>query len=385
MDESKDEIRANFENVEAQLQSFHNPQKMGGFAVAVFDADTTFYVNGFGYADLENGIPYTVNTEQYVASIAKTTIGIALLKAQELGLLKVEDPINQYLPFEVKNPKFPSSPITIRHLSTHTSSLDYNEAVVESLYVEEELKRESLASFMDDYFNSGTVKYSHRAPGEDWNYSNIGASLAAYIIELQSDMSFSAFTQQYIFDPLRIENTTWFESHSDSNQWTTYYEIKEKKLRKVKTSGVQLYPSRDMITNVQDLTTYCQAIIAQDQRLLSKASFATLLAPSLSSKVSNQSVDNHGLFFMIDRNQYGITYQLTGMNGGDNCINTMMWFDPVTEIGYIFIGNTGQVESNRVAHIWIYRTLVSLGDHVTLEQSMKYKWHNIFSRLRAVF
>ena len=94
---------------------------------------------------------------------------------------------------------------------------------------------------------------------------------------------------------------------------------------------------------------------------------------------------------MIDRNQYGITYQLTGMNGGDNCINTMLWFDPKTELGYIFIGNTGQAKSNRVSHINIYRSLVSLGDYYTFNQrtslsrKIALRWHNFYSRISGLF
>ncbi|MEM0991518.1 MAG: serine hydrolase [Bacteroidota bacterium] len=382
--ESKDEVNATFENVETQLQSFYNEKRLGGFAVAVFDADSVFFSKGFGYSDLKQRIPYTTQTQQYVASIAKTTIGIALLKAQEQGLLALDDPINKYLPFEVKHPKFPELPITIRQLATHTAALDYNEVVVESLYISDSLKNSSLAPFMMDYFGSDTVTYSNYAPGSDWNYSNIGASLAAYIIELQSGKSFADFTQEYIFDPLGMKQTAWFEKNTAPSLRTKYYEVGDQEIEPVATSGVQLYPSRDLITNAVDLTNYCQAIIARDELLLSATSFKELLRPQLNNSVSHQSVDNHAIFFMIDRNQYGITYQMIGMNGGDNCINTMMWFDPVTQLGYIFIGNTGASSLNRVHHIWIYRTLVSLGDHIMFSKSWKYRWHNVKSRLTAM-
>ena len=138
------------------------------------------------------------------------------------------------------------------------------------------------------------------------------------------------------------------------------------------------------------MSIYCQAIISKKPKLLNKVSFDKLLLPQLDNSVTNLSVDNSGLFFMIDRNQYGITYQLTGMNGGDNCINTMMWFDPKTNLGYIFIGNTGGEKLNRINHILIYRTLVSLGNHILIKNSsfgnkVKYKWHNLYNRVRALF
>ena len=62
----------------------------------------------------------------------------------------------------------------------------------------------------------------------------------------------------------------------------------------VQTSGVILYPCRDMITNVEDLTKYCQAIMAKKSELLELASFEKLLSPQLSSSVTNLEDDNSG-------------------------------------------------------------------------------------------
>jgi len=393
--ETKDEINADLSNIEEKLTSFYNENRMAGFAVSVFNTDSVIYSNGFGFSDIQNKKPYTKNTQQYIASVSKTTIGIALMKGVEVGLFKLEDAINQHLPFEVNNSNFPNEKITIEHLATHTSSLDYNEKVVESLYVEDAQKVASLDSFMRAYFQNkdyGKVTFTNDAPGRNWNYSNIGAGLAAYIIELKSGMTYADFTQQYIFNPLELQSTFWFESKADSLLQTKYYEPEGEAIKEAQTSGVKLYPCRDLITDIRDLTKYCQAIISHDSKLLSEASFQKLLDSALDNSVANQEEDNHGMFFTIDRNNYGITYQLTGGSGGDNCINTMMYFDPKTELGYIFIGNTGHGKINSSNHIWIYRALVSLGDHVKMDasnnsfsQRIKHKWHNYYNRVSAIF
>ena len=52
---------------------------------------------------------------------------MALLKAQKLGLLNLEDPVSKYLPFPVANPAFPEVPFTLRQLATRTSSICGNE------------------------------------------------------------------------------------------------------------------------------------------------------------------------------------------------------------------------------------------------------------------
>ncbi len=391
--QTKDDINADLSNIDKKINRFYNSDRMAGFAVSVFNADSTIYSKGFGYSHKENGELYTTQTQQIIASISKTTIGIALMKAEKLKLLNIDNPINDYLPFKVNNPDFPNDEITIKQLATHTSSLDYNDTVVESLYTNEPNLNKSLESFMLDYFQYGKygkISFTKNKPGSNWNYSNIGSALAAHIIERTSGVPFSEFTKVHIFNPIELNNTYWSLTESDSILHTSYYETKEDSIINVETSGVILYPCRDIITNIEDLTKYCQAILVKKPDLLEQASFEKLLSPQLGSSVTNLEDDNNGLFFMIDRNNYGITYQLTGMSGGDNCITTMMWFDPKAELGYIFLGNTGSSKLNRSNHIWIYNALVSLGynysmKNATIKEKINLKIHNLYNRIRAIY
>ena len=391
--QTKDDIDADLSNIDEKLERFYNAERMAGFAVSVFNADSIIYSKGFGYSNKENEEPYTTQTQQFIASISKTTIGIALLKSEELKLLNIDSAINNYLPFQIYNPDFPNEEITIKQLATHTSSLDYNESVVESLYTNQPDLNNSLESFILNYFQNGKfgdITFTKDKPGSNWNYSNIGAALAAYIIERTSGVPFSEFTQTYIFNPLELNNTYWSLLESDSVLHTDYYQTEGDSIINVETSGVILYPCRDIITDIEDLTKYCQALISKHPALLQETSFEKLFAPQLSSSVTNLEDDNNGIFFMIDRNQYGITYQLTGMSGGDNCIQTMMHFDPKTKLGYIFLGNTGFSKLNRRNHIWVYNALVSLGYNYSIKNStfgqrFKYNVHNIYNRIRAIY
>ena len=77
------------------LNDVYKSGRLTGFSVAIVNENGTVYKRGFGYADIENKKPYTENTIQNIASISKTLIGISLLKAQELGKLKLDDPIDK--------------------------------------------------------------------------------------------------------------------------------------------------------------------------------------------------------------------------------------------------------------------------------------------------
>ena len=112
-----------------------NKNYFNGLGVAIVDSTGILYEKGIGFADIKSNRPYTINTVQSIASVSKTFIGIALLKAQEKGYLNLDDPINKYLPFEVMNPTFKNEPITIRQLSTHTSTIVDTENYMGRAYV----------------------------------------------------------------------------------------------------------------------------------------------------------------------------------------------------------------------------------------------------------
>ncbi|MEL6254493.1 MAG: serine hydrolase domain-containing protein [Bacteroidota bacterium] len=393
--ETRDEIEAMPENINAKLQECYNSERMAGFSVSVFGADSVYYIGGTGYADKEQQIPYTSSTLQYTASLCKTSIGFCLLKGVELGFFELDDPINAHLPFKVNNPYFPNEPINIRHLAMHTSSLDYNEEVVESLYVDESEKTASMEEFMRDYFERGKygeVLFTEHLPGTHWNYTNLGSALAAYIIEYKSGQTYDDFCQKHLLQKVGMKHTAWFRERVQQELFSQHYApVSQAGYELIKSQGVHLYPVRDMITNAQDLTKYAQAMMRQDPNLLSPESYQELLSPALSNEVSGREVDQQGLFWMMDRNQYGVTYSLTGMNGGDSYINTMMWMDNRTGLGYIFLGNTGASKASVGNHIWIFRALVSLGDYIVLhdpQRSFWEKWehrlYNYYSRLTGL-
>jgi len=111
------------DSLNTMFAEIYSESNFPGFAVAIVKNEKILYQNGLGYADLENKIPFSVNTIQNIASISKTFIGVAIMKAIEQDYLTLDAPINEILPFKTVNPYFPDAQITIRHLATHTSGI----------------------------------------------------------------------------------------------------------------------------------------------------------------------------------------------------------------------------------------------------------------------
>jgi CubicO group peptidase (beta-lactamase class C family) len=171
---------------------------IAGAAVSVVQDGELFFAKGYGYANLENGIP--VDPEQTVfriGSVTKLLTWTAVMQLVERGKLDLEADINTYIDFEI--PDTYPQPITFRHLMTHTAGF-------EDLYLD------FLLLESEDQPPPGEWLASHvprrvRPPGEVAAYSNYGAALAGHIVARASGQSFDQYIQEQILDPLGMTHS----------------------------------------------------------------------------------------------------------------------------------------------------------------------------------
>jgi len=172
---------------------------IAGAAVSVVTDGELFFAKGYGYADLENGVP--VDPEETVfliASVTKLFTWTAVMQLVEQGKLDLEADINTYLDFRI--PDTYPQPITLKHLLTHTDGF-------------EERFFEWLELDADDLVASREWLVSHmparvRPPGDAAAYSNYGTSLAGYIVARVSGQPYDQYIQENILDPLGMLHTS---------------------------------------------------------------------------------------------------------------------------------------------------------------------------------
>lgn len=227
--------QTNAKKLTLKLNSLYKKSNFPGFAVAIVNQNGVLYENGFGFANKEKRIPYTTRTIQPIGSVSKTLIGAALMKAVEMKLFSLETNINGVLPFKVSNPNFPNSEIKIKHLATHTSDIVDREEIYDKTYLAMKRPDVSLAAFFKDYLTREGKYYSaanfdKAEAGAAFNYTNIGAALAAYLIEIKSGMPFDKFTAKYVFAPLEMSRTSWFYNEKQAQNYAMLYDAKSKPL-----------------------------------------------------------------------------------------------------------------------------------------------------------
>ena len=115
--------------LEAYLENLigYNADSPPGVSVVVVKDGKIVYQNAFGMADGPKNISATIGTVYNTWSMVKPMTAAAVLQLQEQGLLDIDDPVADYLPFfEVQYPSEGSETVTIRHLMNHSSGLGNN-------------------------------------------------------------------------------------------------------------------------------------------------------------------------------------------------------------------------------------------------------------------
>lgn len=157
----------------------------------------------YGFAD--EGSKRKLNDETIfeLASVSKQFTAMAIVILQKQGKLSYEDKISKYIP-ELKD----YESITIRNLLNHTGGLpDYMELF------EEKWDKTKFATNQDIVNEFSKYKPEARfQPNEKFEYSNTGYALLGLLIEKASKKSFEEFLKQYIFEPLKMNNTFVYRS-----------------------------------------------------------------------------------------------------------------------------------------------------------------------------
>ena len=187
----------------SQMDANHVP----GVVVSVVKDGELFLAKGYGYADLDQGVP--VDPERTLfrpGSVSKLFVWTAVMQQVEAGNLSLDTDVNEYLDFAI--PDTYPEPITLRHLMAHTAGFEDSSRATFGLSADgmrplgEHLAAELPARVYP--------------PGVIGAYSNYGTSLAGYIVERVSGMPFDRYIEQHIFAPLGMERSTFAQPLPDS-------------------------------------------------------------------------------------------------------------------------------------------------------------------------
>ena len=181
------------------LRTEMDEHHIAGAAVSVVQDGELLLAKGYGYSDLEKGIPVDPQQTGFlIGSVSKLFTWTAVMQLVEQGKLDLDVDINRYLDFAI--PDTYPQPITLSHLLSHTDG--FEERWFEVLAPEGE-ERAPWREWMMSHMPARV-----RPPGETAAYSNYGTALAAYVVARVSEQSFGPYVQEHILNPLGMGHTS---------------------------------------------------------------------------------------------------------------------------------------------------------------------------------
>jgi len=174
--------------------------RIPSIAVALTDREGELWAGAYGESNLWAETPATPETVYLIGSTFKAQSTVALLQQMEAGLFRLDDPVNPYLTdFKIRG-ESPGSPVTFRHLLTHTSGLP-------TAYGGYDVWGETVPRPLTDYL-AGSL-HVDRGPLERVVYSNLAFTLVAHLVESFSGIPYKDYIRERIWKPLDMTSTAF--------------------------------------------------------------------------------------------------------------------------------------------------------------------------------
>ena len=178
--------------------------------ISIKQSGRYLFQQAYGYANLADEIPNTLETKFATASAGKVFVAVAILQLIEKGKLHFDDAIGRLLDF---NLHAIDPDITIEQLLTHTSGIpDYFDESVMDDYDElwENYPNYKIRTSTDllPLFLDKPMMYPK---GERFQYNNTGYVVLGLIIEKIAHMPFDLFLRKNIFSVCGMDSTGYYE------------------------------------------------------------------------------------------------------------------------------------------------------------------------------
>lgn len=324
--------------VSALVQHEMAKHKVAGLSLALVDGQRVVWAQGFGFADVERGIPASADTLYRVGSLSKLFTDTAALQLAERGWLDLDQPIQQTLPALAS--KAPQAPwqVTPRQLMSHHSGLPRDR--LKGFQAPEPAP---FASLVDDLADE-PLAYT---PGQVFAYSNVGISLLGAVVQSLSGTPFAQHMQQSVLAPLGMTHSAFETGVSKSPLMAKGYRVRDA----IPEIPLRDVPAGGLNASVNDLSRFMAMVFARGQsgphQILKPETVDEMLRPQNSAVALdlNFRVGLGWLLSTLGQASINNAGPVAHHAGAIGMFRSQMYLLPSHQLGVVVLANSGSAAS----------------------------------------
>jgi CubicO group peptidase (beta-lactamase class C family) len=336
------------------LQHFIDRDEMSGAVTVVVGPKGVISAEAFGLADVAHARPMRPDCMFWIASMTKPMTAMAVMMLVEEGKVRLDDPLEKYVPafkgIQVKTAQglvAPQRLVTVKDLLTHVSGIDTAAATPANAPID----TLPLAEMCDAYAKKPLTDQ----PGAKWTYNNNAINLLGRVIEVASGKPYADFMQERLFDPLGMNDTTFWPNrdhldvlakpYSKNKETGALTEARNSRFSEPLSDTKRTpFPAGGLYSCGRDLARLYQMLLNEGQldgrTYLKPATLKQMTTNQLGDlpKVSFAPGMRMGLGFHIVDEPQEVTESLSpGTFGHGGAFGTQAWIDPVRKLAYVLL------------------------------------------------
>ncbi len=225
-----------------------NELKVPGASIAVVMENEIIFEGGFGYRDLEEKKPMTVDTILAIGSCTKAFTTFTLAKLVETGRLEWDKPLRNYIPWFALYDKMAGERLTPRDLVTHRSGLPRHDFL---WYNNHTITREELVRRLAYLPHTADLR-------EKFQYNNLMYLTAGYLTEVLTESSWEEAVSNVILSPLGMERTNFSVIKSQADDDFAYpYTLHKNEIKRIPFRDISIIgPAGSINSSVREMTRW---------------------------------------------------------------------------------------------------------------------------------
>lgn len=319
------------------LEELRVENRVAGMSVAVTDCEKIIYKQGFGFENaMRPEVPTYPDAMYKIASMTKTAIAVMILRLCEEGVLNLDTPIKNYLPWLKLSRQEAEMTMTLRHLLTHTSGLPDDDYLPEGSRDESTINE--VVKVTVPTFTLGSLPEEGK-----FCYSNWGFNLTGCVASTVTGKSISQLLAEYVLDPLGMDTTTFDYQIASTYPLSLPHRVdKDGNLCVIHHQRINTayYAGGGLYSNATDMCKFARFFLNEGvsdagERLLTEKSFADLITKHILKSEDPKTYYGFGTFVRAYKDRY-----IYGHTGNYDPYNSSIFVDKKTGCGVVTFFNS---------------------------------------------